>query len=264
MGFATNIIALSLMLGVLTLNPLGQCALADQLSFDEQPVEVRDLDEVSKSHSADSITLSDRAIVPSESASTSAVEDRVSIYNKIADSAKSIFDLAKVNRWSEATESFTALEKTAQTLKANPEINKTDIAKLNSWIIPLGNLIAAKQPLAMDTANQLAMVASQLTIQPNSKTPVEVAMLDYYGRELEIWSTRGNTVKLKDIANKIIHIWSDLRPSVQSKSSTVHVLPIDDTLISLLGDAESSDEYKLLSAPLLAEVNIFQQLLLQE
>jgi hypothetical protein len=181
----------------------------------------------------------------------------------MANSAKTIYSLVKLGNWAETTDYLASLEKMTQSLQANPKINETEVAKLNSWIVPVRNLIAAKQPLAMDAANQLAMIASQLTIQSDSKLPLEVAMLDYYGRELEIWSARGNIVKLKGIANKIEQIWHDLRPSIQSESRFVQVQTLEDTLIALLDAANSPAQYNLLLAPLLAEVNNLQQVFLE-
>lgn len=195
--------------------------------------------------------------------STPTVEDKVSILHHMADSAKSIYSLVKTDNWPEAREQVSSLQSIAQSLPAHPAFTRQEIAKLNSWIIPLENLVAVKQPLAMDTANQLAMVATQLTIQPHSRLPVEVSMLDYYGRELEIWSTRGNPVKLKAIANKITQIWHDLRPAMQAERSSIQIQPLEDTLVALLDEANSPAEYKLLSAPLLAEVNQLQAVFLR-
>jgi len=195
--------------------------------------------------------------------STPTVEDKASILYHIADSAKSIYSLVKAGQWSEARERLSSLQTLAQSLQVNPAFTRQEIAKLNSWIIPLQNLIAVKQPLAMDMANQLAMVTAQLTIQPNSRLPIEVSMLDYYGRELEIWSTRGNPVKLQAIANKITQIWHDLRPAMQAERISIQVQPLEDTLVALLDEANSPAEYKLLSGPLLAEVNQLQAVFLR-
>lgn len=235
----------------LSLSP--HIALATQLPPDDQSIETRNEERANNT------------VVPGSSRdrSTSTVKDKASILHRVANSAKSVYSLVKAGQWSEARKQLSSLQTIARSLPVNPTFTRQEIAKLSSWIVPLESLIAVKQPLAMDMANQLAMVASQLAIQPNSRLPIEVVMLDYYGRELEIWSTRGNPVKLKTVANKITQIWHDLRPAMQAERSFIQVQPLEDTLVALLDEANSPAEYRLLSAPLLAEVNQLQAVFLR-
>ncbi len=239
---------------VLSLSLSPHAALAAQSLPENQNTETRNEERANNTEAM---------IGSSRDRSTSMVEDKVSILHHMANSAKSVYSLAKAGQWSAARKQLSSLQTIARSLPINPTFTRQEIAKLNSWIVPLENLIAVKQPLAMDIANQLAMVASQLAIQPNSRLPIEVVMLDYYGRELEIWSTRGNPVKLKTVANKITKIWHDLRPAMQAERSSIQVQPLEDTLVALLDEAISPAEYQLLSAPLLAEVNQLQAMFLR-
>lgn len=115
----------------------------------------------------------------------------------------------------------------------------------------------------MCDANQVIVIADQLAMQLEPKMPLEVAMLDYYGRELEIWAADGNTARLKNVAGKIRETWEALRPSIQSHGGSPQLQKFDDTLIALVETASSPTEYSLLAAPVQGEVNnlrkVFQQ-----
>ncbi|WP_231936323.1 MULTISPECIES: hypothetical protein [Fischerella] len=123
--------------------------------------------------------------------------------------------------------------------------------------------VAAKNHQAMCDANQVIAIADQLAMQLEPKMPLEVAMLDYYGRELEIWAADGNTARLKNVAGKIRETWEALRPSIQSHGGSPQLQKFDDTLIALVETASSPTEYSLLAAPVQGEVNnlrkVFQQ-----
>ena len=45
-------------------------------------------------------------------------------------------------------------------------------------------------------------------------------MLDYYGRELEIWSATENIAKLKTTASEMRRTWDAVRPSILSRGGT--------------------------------------------
>ncbi len=252
MKFTINLIAIILLAGIFTLNTSVQPASADPLTSEEQSAEVRDVNENSKSEEATLGRGRDR--------STSLVNNKLSTLKQMADSAKTIYSLVKADNWVEANKHLASIQTMTQSLKANSEISKAELAKFDPLITPLENLITARQHSAMDTANHLAMIATQLAISSEPQISKQVAMLDYYSRELEIWSERSNPTKLKAVADQIQQTWATLRPEVQTHAALSQVQKFDDTLFALLQTATSTTEYSLLATPLLAEVNTLQHL----
>lgn len=182
-------------------------------------------------------------------------DEQAATINQIGEHSKTIYNLVKTNNWTQAKNHLALLQTAAECLKT--EKGKTDakLAKLDSSITVLQNTVAAKNHQAMYDANQVTAIAAQLAMELEPKMPLEVAMLDYYGRELEIWSADGNTARLKNVAGKIRQTWEALRPSVQSHGGSTQLQKFEDTLVSLVETASSSTEYSLLAAPVQGEVN---------
>ncbi|MGA7936817.1 MAG: hypothetical protein WCA35_24890 [Kovacikia sp.] len=252
MKFITNQIVIGLLFGLLTLSPSIQPASADPLLSEEGMVETSDPNESSPTRKVVLVAGRDR---PSPG-----ISDKVANLNQIANGAKTIYNLVKADNWAEANTQLASLQETMLRLKANNRVSKADFAHLNALIMALKGSVSARHHQAMYDTNQLAMTAVQLAKQSNPQIQVEVAMLDYYGRELEIWSERGNTAKLKTVADRINQTWSSLRPEIQTLHVPAQVQQFDDTLVALVQTATSPTEYRLLATPLLVEVNNLQRL----
>lgn len=252
MKFRISLFATILLVGIFTLNTSARPVSANPLASDEQSAEVRDVNENLESEEATLGGGSDRSTTP--------VDNKFSTFKQMANSARTIYSFVKAHNWPEASRHMASIQTMTESLKANSRISKTELARFNSLIMPLQNLITARQYSAMDTANQLAMIATQLAISSEPQIPKAVAMLDYYSRELEIWSERGNPARLKAVANQIQQTWATLRSEIQSHAAPRQVQTFDDTLFSLVQTATSPTEYSLLAASLLAEVNNLQHL----
>ncbi|PLZ93595.1 hypothetical protein CEN44_02840 [Fischerella muscicola CCMEE 5323] len=190
-------------------------------------------------------------------------DEQAATLNQIGEYSKTIYNLIKTNNWTEAKNHLALLQAATERLKTEKGKTDANLAKLDSSITALQSTVAAKNHQAMCDANQVSAIAAQLAMELEPKMPLEVAMLDYYGRELEIWSADGNTARLKNIAGKIRQTWEALRPSVQSHGGSPQLQKFDDTLVALVETASSPTEYSLLAAPVQGEVNnlrkIFQR-----
>ncbi|GBE93808.1 hypothetical protein [Nostoc cycadae] len=190
-------------------------------------------------------------------------DEQVTTLNQIGEYSKTIYNLIKTNNWTEAKNHLSLLKALSDHLKTEKGKTDVNLAKLDSSITVLQSTVAAKNHQAMCDANQVSAIADQLAMQLEPKMPLEVAMLDYYGRELEIWAADGNTARLKNVAGKIRETWEALRPSIQSHGGSPQLQKFDDTLIALVETASSPTEYSLLAAPVQGEVNnlrkVFQQ-----
>ncbi|MEA5551846.1 hypothetical protein VB713_12905 [Anabaena cylindrica UHCC 0172] len=190
-------------------------------------------------------------------------DEQVATLNQIGEYSKTIYNLIKTNNWAEAKNHLSLLKALSDHLKTEKGKTDVNLAKLDSSITVLQSTVAAKNHQAMCDANQVSAIADQLAMQLEPKMPLEVAMLDYYGRELEIWAADGNTARLKNVAGKIRETWEALRPSIQSHGGSPQLQKFDDTLVALVETASSPTEYSLLAAPVQGEVNnlrkVFQQ-----
>jgi hypothetical protein len=263
----TNLIAMVMLLGILHLSAVIPAA-ANPLLAKEPVIEASDFNSNSVFRGTSLGLQSDRPIPSIKNSMRGQAlvsQDTLAgheggILNDIADSAKQIYHLIKAENWAGANQNLATLQTMMQSLGAMPT-HAAERIRLDMWMIPLKSLVAAKQHLAMDAANQLTMAATRLTTPFDRSVPLEVAMLDYYGRELETWSTCGNVAQLQRVANQLQQTWGTLRPAIQAYGN-VDLLQKGDTLISLVSSADSLSEYNSIAPSLMAEVNDLQQALL--
>lgn len=165
---------------------------------------------------------------------------------------ETVYDMVKVGDWTKASTNLTLLQQAAQSLPS--KIDRKEVTQLNSTIANLNQFIAAKnQPTALRKANQVTLIAANMTKEFKPKVPVEVTLLDYYGRELEIWSASGNAAQLKTTAKEFRQTWNALRPAVQARNSSE--AKTFDTIVKQVEAAKAPVEYSRLATPVLNAVD---------
>lgn len=180
--------------------------------------------------------------------------------SKVSEEGENIYDMAKVNDWSKTSASLTSLENAAKSLHTQIQgKNKPELAQLDSRIAALKGTVTTKNRLAtMQNGNQVTLIAAQITKQFEPKVPVEITLLDYYGRELEIWSATGNTGKLKVTANEMRLTWDAVRPSILAHKADVEAQKFD-ALVASVQAAKSPQEYNRLATPVLNQVDTLEK-----
>ncbi|MEO8426576.1 MAG: hypothetical protein ABI651_05630 [Verrucomicrobiota bacterium] len=178
----------------------------------------------------------------------------------IGELGENIYDLAKVDDWTKAADRLTSLREAVQELSVEAASAHVDKERLNQRIEGLGKAIPAKdRHAAMREANQVTLIAANLTAPFDPKVPVDVTRLDYYGRELEIWSTANDKDKLKATASDTRKTWDRLRPSVVTHNGAAEAREFDE-LLARVEAAKSPKEYSLVATPLLDAVDKLEKL----
>jgi hypothetical protein len=70
----------------------------------------------------------------------------------------------------------------------------------------------------MEEASQVTLIVADMTAGCALKIPVQVARMDYYGRELEIWADAGDASKLKLTVDGMRHEEDAVRRSVEARA----------------------------------------------
>ncbi|WP_373530716.1 sporulation protein YpjB [Nostoc sp.] len=176
--------------------------------------------------------------------------------SQVGEYGESVYDMAKANDWTKATANINLLENALKSL--HTEIkgeNKPELAQLNSKIAALTQAVTTKNRIsAMHKANQVTLIAANITKEFKPKVPVEVTLLDYYGRELEIWSATGNTSNLKTTASEMHRTWNAVRPSILARGGTAQVQKFDG-LVASVEAAKSSKDSARFATSVLDEVD---------
>ena len=251
MKLTTKLILTTSLVAALSLSISVPMPYATASPVSDETIEVGDLNEGDTTTKALDLT-SDRIKKVSS--------DRGATLNKLNDYATSIYNIVKLQKWREAEQDIAQMQTSFQQLKNELNISNAELAQLYSNITALKSSVAAKNHQAMCDANQMTLTTAKLTKHFDPKMPIEVAMLDYYGRELEIWTATENTTKLRAAAEKIRRTWEALRPSIHSRGGSTQLENFEDTLIALVEKASSPTEYSLLATPILGEVKNLRKL----
>src|SRR5205807_1546657 len=115
----------------------------------------------------------------------------------------------------------------------------------------IGSDVAAKARLdAMRDANHATAIAARMSAPFHPTVPVQVPLLDYDGRELEVWSSAANAVRLKAAAADLRQNWDRLRPRVVAHGGAAEATKFDG-LVARAEAAKSPQQYRAVARPIL-------------
>lgn len=181
---------------------------------------------------------------------------------EIGELGSAMYGLANDNNWDPLFEKLDALDKIASSLR--PEADEGGKAKqrLTECITDLAQSAAARDSLgAMQAANQITLIAADLggRLGPQPPVPTDVARLDYYGRELQIWSEDKNEAKLRQTADALQAIWNQVRGEVLRRGGLLQARRFD-SLVAEVQAAKSFDQYAALVPSMVDAVDGIEKL----
>ncbi len=110
---------------------------------------------------------------------------------------------------------------------------------------------------AMIDANRATFVSAELVRNYSGPTPEQVLLLDYEGRELEIWVALKNADKLATTKADIRRFWNELRGFVVARNSAQ--AQHTDALVARIEKANTPAELGRLATPFLDEVDLLEK-----
>lgn len=166
-----------------------------------------------------------------------------------------LYDAVKAANWTKARAITDSLDAAVSALPSNVKTAGSERQQLTAELDTLRRVVPAKQQAAaLKAANRVTYLEARMTAQYRAATPAEVLLLDYYGRELEIWSAERNTAKLAQTSSDLQQTWSMLRPAIQAHGRADQATRTD-SLVKSIVSAKSPGEYARLAKPLLDEVD---------
>ncbi len=168
---------------------------------------------------------------------------------------ENLYDAAKAKAWSTAAQRLRALEADVVRLRSEQESGSgTDSDRLQRQVAALHGSVTRRQRQAtMAEANQVTLVVADMTAGYTPKVPVEVTRLDFYGRELEIWSEAGAATRLDSAARGMRHEWDAVHDAVSARAPAV--ARKFDALVTRVEKAKAPAEYRRLALLELAHVD---------
>ncbi|HEY0321487.1 MAG TPA: hypothetical protein VGC66_11055 [Pyrinomonadaceae bacterium] len=180
-----------------------------------------------------------------------------SVPTSLADAGEygeNVYDYAKANDWKNAEARLGTLNETLKKVRADVKSQGAAVDRLDGNVAALGRAVSTKDRQAtMREANQVTLDVANMTTAYKLRVPVEVTMLDYYGRELEVWAQAKDANKLQATAREMRRTWDALRPSVQSRNAAE--AKKFEALVARVEAAQTPVDYERVAKPVLDEVD---------
>lgn len=183
---------------------------------------------------------------------------------QIGELGENVYDMAKANDWTQAAEKLAALKDAVKKLGSELPAARADEDHFKETVIAIEKAVTAKDRQAtMRGANEVTLLVANLTEPFGPKIPADVTRLDYYGRELEVWSAAEDINKLKATVTKMQKTWDRLRPTVMAHNGMAEAKQFDK-LMTQAQTAKSSHEYDRAAAALLEAVDTLETVFEQD
>jgi protein tyrosine phosphatase (PTP) superfamily phosphohydrolase (DUF442 family) len=178
---------------------------------------------------------------------------------RLGEAAERLYDAVKADDWAGAGTAFRSVQRAANTLPAE----LLDSSRLRSTVDALHDVLGVRNRLgALRGANEITLIATNMSAGYPQPVPVGVARLDYWGRALEIQAASHDAMQLAEISRRIRAIWDDLRPAIEARGSTGEAARFD-RLVAQLQTLKSPDAYAQLAGPFLDAVDVIEKVFTQ-
>jgi len=115
--------------------------------------------------------------------------------------------------------------------------------------------VAARNVAAGATAaNRITYLAAQLAEPYHPVVPADVALLDYYGRELVLGAQANDMARLTGTRDAITRVWNEVRPTIEAHNGAA-VARRFGAIVTRIASAKTAAEYRQQATPMLDEVD---------
>lgn len=168
--------------------------------------------------------------------------------------SENLYDRALAADWAGAASDLRALRTSLDRLQSTFSGDEYLVAAMSATG-RVGTAITVRDTGALAReANAVTRDVAFLTSRTNPPMPSEVTLLDYYGREIEIWARAGDAVRLDKTRRETAETWARLAPRLTARGATAERDRFG-ALMKRLEDARTIDEYRVLATPILDEVD---------
>ena len=199
-------------------------------------------------HSAEAVGPADRSSVDGTTDSVPTSLQEVGEQGELA------YDAAKARDWRKTAVDFARLKSAALHLRLDLP-SAPDLSRLQAVVSALETAAARKDRRAtMRQANQVTLIAANMTDPFRPVVPPDVVRLDYLGRELEIWAEARDAAKLQSTAAELTRTWESVRPAIEARGRAPLAKEFGD-LVAQVRSAKAFDAYARLAPRLLEAVD---------
>lgn len=209
----------------------------------------------------------ERSAMDTAARSTVAQETVPAAVEGVGHHSENAYDMAKAGDWARAKAATDSLRTVVAMLpdaagSAVTEEVRAVRAEVVKTTDALETAVKSRASVeAQKAANRLTELGAKLAAPYGPRVPANVTLLDFYGRELELWAasaTAAGDQRLKETASSIRRTWDELRPQVVAHGGTNEAVRFD-SLVTAVAGARTRAEYKKLATPVLDEVDVLER-----
>jgi hypothetical protein len=160
---------------------------------------------------------------------------------KIGETAKDLFEAARLSDWTGAVVALQAMKESAEDLPAT--FSKPDLAaRLESRLEEVGDSVATRERLqTMDFANSITRLVAELSEDYQPELPFALVLLGYYGRELQSGVAAADPVRLTRAATDLRQTWNSFERTILQRGAVDDARRFSDIVVQLEGATAPAD-----------------------
>jgi hypothetical protein len=168
----------------------------------------------------------------------------------MGNAAAYLFDAARDDRWDDATYQLQAIHTQLHDLPSS--LAPADVWKLlRRRTRELGRYVGKRNKVrTMESANATARLAADLSRTFDTTVPIQVPLLAYLGRQLEVAVAGHDQARLRRAKSDLVQTWNTLRPQLDQRGKVDDVRRLTDIVVSLEGAQQPAEIERLARAEL--------------
>ena len=179
----------------------------------------------------------------------------------VAQHGEDLYDAARGNDWTAASAHLDSLKRAAPELPVTGEGSGGMKEAVRSQLTVLDSSVKTHDRVAtMRAANEVTRLAAELTHPYKPTVPFEITLLDYSGRELQLWSEVGDLEKLSDATERLRRTWNAVRGRVEKRPGGTEAAARFEALVARAESPTAAGDYAAVATAILDEVDKLEQL----
>jgi hypothetical protein len=169
---------------------------------------------------------------------------------EMGNAAAYLFDAARDDRWDDATYQLQAIQTQLHDLPSS--LAPADVWKsLRRRTRQLGAYVRRRDKVrTMEAANATTRLAADLSRTFDVTVPIQVPLLAYLGRQLEVAVASHDKARLRRAKSDLVQTWNTLRPQLEQRGKVDDVRRLTDIVVSLEGTQQPDEIERLARAEL--------------
>lgn len=179
----------------------------------------------------------------------------------IAHHGENLYDAARATDWLRAGASLDSLQQEGTGIGTIAGVSESLRAQLVDQLVTVSGAVAARDRFGtLQSANELTRLAAEATRPFEPSMPVEVTLLDYEGRLLELRAEQNDLPQLRTSTALLRQTWEAVRGRVEARRGGPAAAASFEALVARAEAATAVPEYAVLATRILDEVDALERL----